>query len=71
MTKLIEKDDARYFTVTSEEPYNRHQYKVVAKSGESFVTDDYMLAQVSWFEKNIWLSHIEVLDKPKATKGFK
>ena len=68
---LIAPSDPRYFTQTSDEPYDRHEYKVVAKSGESFITDDYMQAQAAWIEKGIWLSHIEVLDKPKKQKGFK
>ncbi len=68
---LIAPSDPRYFTQTSDGPYDRHEYKVVAKSGESFITDDYMQAQAAWFEKGIWLSHIEVLDKPKKQKGFK
>ena len=68
---LIAPSDPRYFTQTSDKPYDRHEYKVVAKSGESFITDDYMQSQAAWFEKGIWLSHIEVLDKPKKQKGFK
>ena len=68
---LIKRSDPRYFTQSSHEPYDRHEYKIVSKSGESFVTDDYMQVQSAWFEKGIWLSHVEVLDKPKKQKGFK
>ena len=42
---LIAPSDPRYFTQTSDKPYDRHEYKVVAKSGESFITDDYMQAK--------------------------
>ena len=31
MTKLIEKNDSRYFSRTSNEPYDRHYYKIVHK----------------------------------------
>ena len=34
MTQLIEKTDPRYFTVTSDEPYDRHTYKVVYHGGK-------------------------------------
>ena len=31
---LIKRDDPRYFTQTSNEPYDRHLYKVVYHSGD-------------------------------------
>ena len=31
MTKLIGKDDPLYFGQTSDEPYDRHHYKIVQK----------------------------------------
>ena len=31
---LIERDDPRYFTETSSEPYDRHHYKVIKSTGE-------------------------------------
>ena len=70
MTQLISPDDPQFFEVSSEGLYNRHQYKVVAKNGDSIVVDDYMSAQEIWWNRKVFLSHIEVLDK-KETKGFK
>tara|TARA_Y100000004_G_C8814446_1_gene369154 strand:+ start:81 stop:293 length:213 start_codon:yes stop_codon:yes gene_type:complete len=70
MTQLIERGDPRFFTQTSDGQYDRHHYKVVSKTGESFVVDDYMLAQEIWWNRKMFLSHIEVLDIVKS-KGFK
>lgn len=68
---LIKPSDPLYFTQSSNESYDRHEYKVVAKSGEFIVTDDYEQVRAAWFEKSVWLSHVEVLDNPKKQKGFK
>lgn len=74
--ELIQPDDPQYFTETSDGDYGRHQYKVVSKTGESIVVDDYMLAQEIWWTRGRgkFISHIEVLDKKpnikKKSKGF-
>ena len=36
MTKLINKDDPQWFAQTSNEPYDRHHYKIVCQN-KSFV----------------------------------
>ena len=74
MTQLISPDDPTYFTLSSNDLYDRHQYKVVAKNGDSIVVDDYMSAQEIWWNRKTFLSHIEVLDRQKqkeSSKGFK
>ena len=59
------------FKQTSDEPYLRHHYKLVYSNGQSVVFDNYMDAQVSWFQTpSEFTSHIEVLDV-KEKKGFK
>jgi hypothetical protein len=64
MTQLIKPDDPRYFQQTSDEPYDRHNYKVVLLNGQSVVVDAWDLAQAIWFQQpGQFLSHIEVLDK--------
>ena len=72
MTKLIGKDDPLYFGQTSDEPYDRHHYKIVHK--------DLSIVVTSWDEvQEYWWNNIafnpdmivEVIDKPKTTKGFK
>jgi|TARA_B100001939_G_scaffold318152_1_gene305353 hypothetical protein len=64
MTQLIKPDDPRYFQQTSDEPYDRHNYKVVLINGQSVVVDAWDLAQAIWFQQpGQFLSHIEVLDK--------
>ena len=39
--KLITPDDPQYFTQSSDEIYDRHDYKIVSKSGESVVVDNW------------------------------
>ena len=77
MTKLIEKDDPRYFSDTSGEPYDRHHYKIVCPT-QTFVVESWSEVQEFWwnnchsslFDGTV----IHVLDKPKTkkqSKGFK
>ena len=72
MTQTISPEDPQYFTESSDKPYDRHQYKVVSRTGESIIVDDYMLAQEIWWNRGRgkYISHIDVLDKKEA-KGFK
>ena len=73
MTKCIEPSDPRYFTVTSDEPYDRHDYKIIRKDGETMVVDSWELTREIWWNTpSFSLSHIEVLDKKtNKKKGFK
>ena len=71
MTQLISPDDPQFFEVSSEGLYDRHDYRIVSKTGESVVVDNWETAQLTWFQKGIFLSHIEVLDKKQESKGFK
>ena len=65
MTKLIKKNDSRYFSQTSNEPYDRHRYKVVFKNGaDPVIVDEWEQANLIWFQTpSLFKSHIEVLDK--------
>ena len=73
---LIQRDDPRYFTETSSEPYDRHKYKVIYHSGD--FGNEYKIVD-SWEEvQEIWwnsipqfISHVEVLDKKTNSRGFK
>jgi hypothetical protein len=71
---LIQKDDPRYFTQTSDEPYDRHRYKLVFNNKKAVEFDDWESVHHYWFE---WVmtgqvSHIEVLDKVVSKpEGFK
>jgi len=72
MTQLIDPSSPQYFKQTSNEPYLRHDYKVVFEDGKTVVFDNYEDAQLLWWNRSgNFLSHIEVLDKRKQTKGFK
>ena len=68
--ELIKPTDPQYFKLSSEEPYDRHHYKVVDKSGDSIIVESWEEANVIWWHKKMFLSHIEVLDQ-KEVKGFK
>ena len=70
-TKLIEKDDPRYFSQTSDELYDRHRYKIVCQD-KSFVVESWGEVQEYWWNRRGFNPPvIEVLDKPKSNKGFK
>lgn len=61
-----------FFEQTSNLNYDRHDYRIVSKTGESVLVDNWETAQLTWFQKGAFLSHIEVLDKNKkqSSKGF-
>ena len=73
MTKLIEKNDPRYFSQTSDLAYGRHHYKIVHKDRSIFVE--------SWDEVQEWWWNncrlpafdavVHVIDKPKTKKKSK
>jgi hypothetical protein len=62
------------FTQTSNDPYLRHDYKVVFTNGKSVIFDNYEDVQRIWFQTpHQLLGHVEVLDhkEPKTkSKGF-
>ena len=71
MTQLINPSSPEYFKQTSDEPYIRHDYKVVFEDGKEVIFDNYEDVQRTWFQNSgCFLSHIEVLEKKKS-KGFK
>jgi len=71
MTKLIEKNDPRYFSETSNEPYDRHHYKIVCQD-QSFVVQSWQeVIEYWWNGRQFTPPVIEVIDKPKSKKGFK
>ena len=73
MTKLIEKNDSRYFSQTSNKPYERHQYKIVHKD-RSIVVESWDEVQ-EWWWNNCHLptfdAVVHVIDKPKTKKKSK
>ena len=77
MTQLIEKSDPRYFTQTSDAPYDRHYYKIYYHGGEVKVVESWEQVQEIWWNTIAqFISHVEVLDIPnKKSKnnngGFK
>ena len=74
MTNLIEKTDPRYFSQTSDAPYDRHHYKIVSKQYATFIVESWDEVQEWWWNHcNTFQFYavIEVLDKPKKkSKGF-
>ncbi len=64
----------RWFSQTSDVPYDRHHYRLVYSNDQSVTFDNYEQAQNEWFNTpQMFKSHIEVLDinnkKHKKTKG--
>ena len=72
MTKLIQKNDPRYFSQTSNEPYDRHHYRIVYKD-RSAVVESWEEVQEYWWNnsRRFELPVIEVIDKPKTKKKSK
>ena len=72
MTKLIERSDPLFFEQTSNEPYDRHHYKIVCQD-KSFVVESWEEVQEHWWNNRSFVRPvIEVIDKPKQkSKGFK
>jgi hypothetical protein len=62
----------KIFKQTSDEPYLRHDYKLIFEDGREVIFDNYEDVQVTWFQcGGNFLSHIEVLDRKQEAKGFK
>jgi len=63
------------FIQTSDAPYDRYDYVIVAKNGQRLQFDDYLQMQRVWIMSNDegTLSHVEIVDrieKKKPVKGF-
>ena len=73
MTKLIEKNDSRYFSQTSDLTYGRHHYKIVHKD-RSIIFESWDEVQ-EWWWNNCRLpafdAVVHVIDKPKTKKKSK
>ena len=51
------------FTQTSDQPYTRHHYKIVATDGQHVIVDNYYDVMRTWMSTPLGiLSHVEVLD---------
>ena len=64
----------KWFAQTSDEPYDRHQYRLVFSNKQSKIFDSWEELRNEWFNMpSQFKSYIEVLDKPniknKKTKG--
>tara|TARA_B100001057_G_C22473790_1_gene803697 strand:- start:36 stop:254 length:219 start_codon:yes stop_codon:yes gene_type:complete len=71
VTKLIEKDDPRFFEQTSDKPYDRHIYKLVFNDKYAILDSWEEVQEYWWNNRAIVRPVIEVLDKPKKkSKGF-
>ena len=57
-------------TFTSDQPYNRHKYKLVFVDGRSIVFDDYSQMKQTWMQFSQVCSHVDVVDKKTKAKGF-
>jgi uncharacterized protein YlzI (FlbEa/FlbD family) len=62
------------FTQTSDQLYDRHEYKIVLSNGKSLVVESYEEVHEIWRQFPDYMNAcIEVLDKKQKTlkKGFK
>ena len=75
MTKLIAKNDPRYFSVTSDKEYDRHHYKIVSSSKTTFIVESWQEVQEWWWNNCNSLNFdavVHIVNKPrKKSKGFK
>ena len=61
-----------WFAQTSDEPYDRHDYKVTFSNGETRIFDSYDKVMEVWFSTPpLFKSHVDVLDTKSKSKGFK
>jgi len=51
MTQLIPKNDPRYFTCTSDKPYDRHKYKLIYKHKKAVTYYDWESLRAAWMEQ--------------------
>ncbi len=74
---LIPPTSPEYFHQTSEDPYDRHTYRLHLSNGEHRDFNSWEETAGAWFQlPALFTSHVEVLDKPdkkpkRQTKGFK
>ena len=54
---------------TSDQPYNRHKYKLVFVDGRSIVFDDYSKMKGAWSQFSEVCSHVVVVDNKKSGGG--
>jgi hypothetical protein len=59
-----------FFTLTSENPYNRHRYKIFCVDGSVKVVDDYMQVIEAWWNYHQYCDHVEVIDAKTKGGGF-
>ena len=72
MTELIKKDDPRYFSQTSDKPYDRHHYKIISQTKTIVVESWDEMQEYWWNNMSFQPPIVEVLDKLKEkSKGFK
>ena len=64
-----------FFRQTSDEPYDKHNYRFVYSNNQSIIVESYEEVRQEWFNTPaMFKSHIEVLDKKQKKKskgGFK
>lgn len=62
------------FERTSEDPYIKHDYKLIFTNGKYVIFDNYEDVLMKWFQNYEYCDLIEVLDKKEKkktkTKGF-
>lgn len=64
----------KFFTATSDKPYDRHYYRFVCHDGTELEFDNYEDVQFSWTsmppEYKSFVKAVVVVDPPTSGKGF-
>ena len=64
----IRPNDPRYFTQSSDGPYDRHKYELVYSNGQSEICDSWEQLRGKWFEvPGKFKSHVNVIDRKQKT----
>lgn len=70
--ELILPTDQRYFSQSSDAPYDRHIYELVFTNGQSEMYPSWETVHARWFQcPKQFLSHVNVVDIKNTKKGFK
>ena len=68
MSTTYTPNDPEYFEVYCPKDYDKHDYKMVFKNGQSVTYHDYAVAKHDWYTHRDHADYIEVIDK--SGKGF-
>lgn len=60
----------KFFTLTSDAPYDRHRYKIRCTDGSVKIVDDYMNVLEAWWNYPQYCQIVDVIESKSAGGGF-